>query len=230
MSVASNTARTCADGTRRRGRPRDVRVDAAVLEATLDLIVESGVANLSMDQVAHRAGVGKATIYRRWDNKEAMLLDALRSVRHPLDLIDSGTLRGDLERYFDQLIVRYRTSKLSDVVPHLLEASFYDASLRVELELYMRERQKPLRDILERGAERGELGRFSSAGDIDLLVSAFLGPFVYRNMISHEPLDDDLVDRLLDLMLPLDGSTPVDTDEELTDGTGAGATSDASAG
>lgn len=194
----------CADTPRRRGRPRDARVDGAVLEATLDLIVEGGVANLSMDQVAHRAGVGKATIYRRWDNKEAMLLDALRSARKPLDIPDTGSLRGDLEGYFDELISRFRNSKLSDVLPHLIEASFYDKSLRIELEHYMRQRQHPLRDILERAAKRGELGHYSSPTDIDTLVAAFLGPFTYRNMISHEPVDERFARRFLDLMLPID--------------------------
>lgn len=192
---------------RGRGRPRDARVDAAVIEATLELIAEGGVANLSMDQVAHRAGVGKPTIYRRWTNKEAMLLDALRTARKPLEAPDTGTLRGDLEAYLTMLADRYRTSTLGDAIPHLIEAAYYDPALRAELEQYSRFRQKPVRAILRRAAKRGELGEFTSRSDMDTMVSALMGPFNYRSMVTHEALDDRFVRRLLDIVLPLGGAS-----------------------
>src|SRR5690606_12284382 len=212
--MAPSSTLPSADGTkapggerRGRGRPRDTRVEAAVIEATLELISEGGVANLSMDQVAQRAGVGKPTIYRRWTNKEAMLLDALRATRKPLDAPDTGTLRGDLEAYLTGLAERYRTSTIGDAVVHLIEAAYYDAALRAELEHYVRLRQEPIRTILRRAAKRGELGDFTSKRDIQTLVSALMGPINYRSMVTHEPLDDRFVRRLLDIMLPLPGAS-----------------------
>ena len=101
----------------RRGRPRDARCDQAILEATLEMLVEGGAANLSIDGVAQRAGVGKATIYRRWSSKEALVLEALGSDTSTLDVPDTGSLRTDMEAYFDVLIARFGTSKGSDILP-----------------------------------------------------------------------------------------------------------------
>src|SRR4051794_4702288 len=87
----------------RRGRPRDARCDEAILHATLELLVEADAGSLSIDGVAARAGVGKATIYRRWNSKEALLLEALSSDTSIIEAPDTGTLRGDLESYFGAL-------------------------------------------------------------------------------------------------------------------------------
>jgi AcrR family transcriptional regulator len=200
--MSMQPADACADTPRRRGRPRDAGADGAILNATLELIAAGGVANLSMDQVASRAGVGKATIYRRWDSKEALLLDALRSALQPFEAADTGTLRGDLETFLFELVRRYQESKLSDVLPHLIGVSYYDHGVRQELEDYFRHRQQPLREMLGRGAARGELGEFTSADDIELMISALLGPFTYRKMFTHETADEAFARRLLDLLLP----------------------------
>ena len=73
MTQAALTDGLGADGVVRRGRPRSVEADAAILDATLELIDETGLTGLSVESVAARAGVGKATIYRRWPSKEALV-------------------------------------------------------------------------------------------------------------------------------------------------------------
>jgi AcrR family transcriptional regulator len=186
---------------RRRGRPRDARVDALILETTLELIADGGVAHLSMDQVAQRAGVGKATIYRRWESKEALLLDALRSALEPFPNADTGSLRGDLESFLGEVVRRYRETQLSDILPHLIEVSYYDPGVRGELEDYFRHRQQPLREMLARGISRGELTGATSEDDIDVLVSVLIGPFTYRRMFTHQDVDEAFAARLLDLVL-----------------------------
>src|SRR3954469_286453 len=97
----------------KRGRPRDARCDHAILEATLELLV-GGIGNLSIDAVAARARVGKATIYRRWATKEALVLEALGSDTVTISAPDTGTLRGDLEEYFRQVLERFRDATGSD--------------------------------------------------------------------------------------------------------------------
>ena len=72
---------------------RSAVVDQAVLSATIELAGEVGITKLSMDDVAEHAKVSKATIYRRWASKEALVLDALQSAISPLDEPDTGTLR-----------------------------------------------------------------------------------------------------------------------------------------
>ena len=103
------------------------------------------MAGLSMDVLAQRAGVGKATIYRRWDSKEALILDALRMTATPIPAPDEGTVRDDLFAYMDAVIERFSPGRGSDVLPHLIEASCYDEQLRASLDDYLRGRQATIR-------------------------------------------------------------------------------------
>src|SRR5579863_5322517 len=73
-----------APGQRRPGRPRSERAERAIIDAALSVFAESGPEGLCIEQVAARAGVGKATIYRRWPGKEDLLLDAIATVKSPL--------------------------------------------------------------------------------------------------------------------------------------------------
>ncbi|HTH04464.1 MAG TPA: TetR/AcrR family transcriptional regulator [Ilumatobacteraceae bacterium] len=185
--------------TPRRGRPRSVEVDEAVLAATVELAGEVGVSRLSMDDVAVRAKVSKATIYRRWSSKEALVLDALRTAMSPIEDIDTGSLRGDLEHYFHELVTRFRSGKMRDVLPHLIGVACHDANLRCSLDDYMQTRRVPLREILQRGSERGEL---SADTDLDILLDVLIGPFTYRKLLTHAVIDEAFADKLLDLVLP----------------------------
>jgi AcrR family transcriptional regulator len=170
-----------------------------LLDVTLELAGEVGIHGMSMDDLAQRAGVSKATIYRRWPSKERLVLDALNHAMRPFELIDTGTLRGDLGDYLGELARRMNTGKASDVLPELIASSSRDANLRTSLEEYIRYRRQPLSVILGRGVERGEL---SGNADIEVLIDALIGPFVYRRLFSHDPLDDDFVERLLRTVLP----------------------------
>ena len=80
-----------------RGRPRSEQADRAIMAAALELLAERGLAGMSIEEVAARAGVGKATIYRRWSSKGALALDAfLAEFEQQQPLPDTGSLRGDL--------------------------------------------------------------------------------------------------------------------------------------
>jgi len=125
----------------RRGRPRSVEVDEAVLAATVELAGEVGVSRLSMDDVAVRAKVSKATIYRRWASKEALVLDALRAAMVPIEEVDTGSLRGDVEHYVRELVSRFHSGKMRDVLPHLIGVATHDPNLRCSLDDYMQTRR-----------------------------------------------------------------------------------------
>jgi AcrR family transcriptional regulator len=183
----------------RRGRPRSAEVDEAVLAATLAVAGEVGLLKLSMDVLAERAKVSKATIYRRWPSKEQLVLEALRWGTNPLEEIDTGSLRSDLDEYLTQLARRFQQGQLSDVLPQLIAVARHDASLQASLDEYVQIRRRPLRLILERGRERGEL---SSDIDLDVLIDVVLGPIAYRRLLSHDAIDDDFVANLLKIVIP----------------------------
>lgn len=198
MPTTKVTAITAAT-TPRRGRPRAEGLDEALLDVTLDLAGEVGIHGMSMDDLAQRAGVSKATIYRRWPSKERLVLEALNHAIRPFDLIDTGTLRNDLDAYLVELARRMSEGKASDVLPDLIAASVRDPNLRSSLDEYIRYRRQPLQTILGRGTQRGEL---AADTDVEVLIDALIGPFVYRRLLSHDPLDDDFVERLLQTVLP----------------------------
>ncbi len=185
--------------TPRRGRPRSVEADTAILAATLELAGEVGISKMSMDDLACRAGVSKATIYRRWDNKEAVVLDALGSAMHAFAEADTGSMRGDLESYLGELASRMSGGKMNDVLPHLIEAGCHDEAIAESLDAYVQYRRGPLKRIYQRALERGEL---TPDADIDVMIDATIGPFIYRRLLTRDRLDTDFVNRLLDVILP----------------------------
>jgi AcrR family transcriptional regulator len=202
IGVAVDAGADAGCEPRRPGRPRSADVDQAVLAATIELAGEVGVTKMSMDDVAERAKVSKATIYRRWTSKEALVLDALQSAISVLDETDTGTLRGDLTAYLGQLVERVRNGRLRDVLPHLIEVACHDEALRSSLDQYVDSRRVPMLRILDRAAERGQL----PAGiDVEVLVDALIAPFFYRRLLRNKVVDANFVDQLLALVLPDSG-------------------------
>lgn len=183
----------------RRGRPRSTGADEAIRAATLELAGEVGINGMSMDELAERAGVSKATIYRRWTSKEQLVLDALRSAMGPLDDVDTGSVRDDLRAYLIELGERMWRGRMSDVLPHLIEVACHDEGLRDRLDDYVRFRRAPMLAMLQRGMERGDL---PGDTDLEVLVDVLIGPFVYRRLLTHGPLDEPFVDALLAIALP----------------------------
>ena len=82
--------------TRKVGRPRSIEAHQAILHATLELFADEGFDAMSIEAIAERAGVGKTTIYRRWDSKEELMLDAARSLQAEFPIVDTGNLRDDM--------------------------------------------------------------------------------------------------------------------------------------
>jgi AcrR family transcriptional regulator len=103
-SADANDASSTAGG---RGRPRDPEVDRRIFDAALDIYGESGLAAFHFDAVSRRAGVGKAALYRRWEDAEHLLLDALDIAHIPIEQIDTGSIRGDLLALTRTMMARY---------------------------------------------------------------------------------------------------------------------------
>jgi AcrR family transcriptional regulator len=153
------------------GRPRDPGVDRRVADAAITLFGDSGWAGFSVEAVAKRAGVGKASIYLRWPTKEALLVDALRLRVGIIDEVDTGSLREDLVRLARQILDLYlgdagraalRLGLEGDLIPGLAEQL---SALRTSQVL-------AARAIVRRGIGRGEIPEGTS---ITLLLDTLIG-------------------------------------------------------
>jgi AcrR family transcriptional regulator len=180
------------------GRPRDPHLAEAVLEATLQLVGEIGLTAMTVDAVAQRAGVGKAAIYRRWTSKEAMLLEAWRDLVEPVDLPDTGSLRGDLTVAMAALAGPSSGDVVRRSLPHLIAAARVNPDLEATLNDFFEERRRPLRAVLARAADRGEL---RPDIDLELLHDLVVGPLIYRRMITGRSLGPRQQSQLVEMVI-----------------------------
>jgi len=183
---------------RRPGRPRDAGRDEAILKATLDLVSADGLPALTVDAVAARAGVSKATIYRRWSSKEAMLLDAWRELPGPIVTPDTGSVRQDLVTLFDEFARKLRAGKLARVLPHMHAAAQVDPDLGRQYRAFLAERRKPLILMVQRAVARGELPAGTDAEFVQELIQ---GPLYYRAVVIDRPVPRSHVEQVVDFAL-----------------------------
>ncbi|WP_432905822.1 TetR/AcrR family transcriptional regulator [Micromonospora matsumotoense] len=180
-----------ADAPRSPGRPRSVRADEAIIEATLDLLAEgSTIEALSIEAIAARAGVGKATIYRRWPGKDALLLDALRRLKGVVAQPAGHSVRDDLV-----LLVGAVGHNIDPRAERIMPCLVPEVNRSPDhFQLYqniIEPRRKLMREVLRRGVASGEL---RADLDIEVAMALLTGPMLIQRLLRWHP---DLDDRLL---------------------------------
>jgi AcrR family transcriptional regulator len=192
------------DVDRRPGRPRDARADTAILDAAVWVLAERGPAGFSVDEVAARAGCGKATVYRRWPSRAALLLETAHRMGLEPPTVDTGSLRGDLVELLRTLAWKMRDTTPGRILPHVIAEAAVNPEMRDVLRSFTRERRLGPREIVERGIARGELPPDT---DVDLLLDLTGGTVLFRELIAHIPVDDEYVTQLVDTVLAGFGGT-----------------------
>jgi AcrR family transcriptional regulator len=177
----TDAARTAAE-RRPPGRPRSERSHLAIVQATLELLVEVGYQRLTMEQVQRRAGVGKATIYRRWSSKHELVKDAIKHFSAELPLPDTGSLAGDFAVLASAVAKIAADRDATLLMPRLLAEASGDRELHAIFYAQLVEpRRRVLRIALERAQERGEL---RDDVDLELVIDMLVGPVIYRFLIT----------------------------------------------
>lgn len=193
-----------AEVVARRGRPRDEGVARAVTDAVLRMVSEGTTfGDLTMEGIAREAGVGKATVYRRWPNKDALLLDVIAAVdTPPPDSTGTGVLREDLIVAVDYIRRRSVAKRESAVMRSVLSQAMSSPVLwRRYHDTVIRARRQMLADLLRRGVESGEI-RPELGADLDLLTDMVSGPILARAVLRLDaPLPDDLPATIVDTLL-----------------------------
>ena len=187
-------------GAAPRGRPRSPEADRAILAATVELLAERGLAAMSIEEVAARAGVGKTTIYRRWPSKGLLALDAfVASFREEQAQPDTGTLRGDMLSALRAWVRAVTQTPMGSMLTGLIAEAQHDPELRGA----WRDRVlEPLREqhrmMLDRAIARGEI---AASVDREVVLDLFFGAAEHRLLLGHLPMTDGFIAEVVDVIL-----------------------------
>lgn len=185
---------------RKPGRPRDAAVAERVLDAALEVLQDEGFAGLTIEAIADRAGVSKATIYRRWDSKETLLVDAVARVVEAVIIEDTGDIRHDLTAAVRGMCSFVTDTRAGEVFPWLVGeiANGSEIGTRYATAVIV-PRRRMLGELLEAAIERGDLREDL---DVATAVDMVMGPVIMRRIAgllegSGESWAEIVVDSLL---------------------------------
>lgn len=184
---------------RRPGRPRSEEADRAIIDAALSLFAESGPDGLCIEKVAARAGVGKATIYRRWPGKEELLLDALAALRVPLPQPKGKSVRSDLIALLEAMAREAADPRRARQFALLHgEGAKYPRLIIRYHETVVEPRREVVRSVLRRGVGTGEL---REGIDIDAALFMLSGAVLARSRYGPQPVEEGYARRVVDELL-----------------------------
>lgn len=178
-------------------------MDETILDAAGHVLAELGVAGFSVDAVAARAGVGKATIYRRWASRGELLLETAQMAVIELPDPDTGQLREDLVQLLSGLATKMRDTPAGQMLPAVAAEGAVNLKMRETLAAFVEQRRQRSIKAVTRGMERGDL---PADTDPDLVVDLITGPILVRTFLTQMPIDESLVHRTVDAVL--DGLRP----------------------
>jgi len=191
----------------RRGRPRSEKARQAILHAAAELLLNQGLGAVSMDTVAERAGVSKATIYRWWPSKEMLALDALldwAAVRAPTR--DTGSLRGDLLGLVRPWVREIRKQPFGRVIAALVTEAHSDPQFAEAYRArFVQPRREAMRAAFARAAERSEV---AADLDVEVAIDLVYGPLYHRLLHGHAPLTERFAENVVDMALAGIASRP----------------------
>jgi AcrR family transcriptional regulator len=195
------------DPAKRPGRPRSVEADAAILDAALEVFADAGFDGFTIEEVAARAGVGKATIYRRYPCKVDLVMAAAGCVAFSAAVAaDTGNVADDLRAVARGLVELLTKSPAGRAVPQVVAAVERNEELRRAHHGLSATRRASTTDAVRRGIERGELPPDT---DPELVADMIAGPIFYRRLLSGARLDATYADRVVDTVLRAVAAMPV---------------------
>ncbi|HWO54399.1 MAG TPA: TetR/AcrR family transcriptional regulator [Paenibacillus cookii] len=179
----------------KRGRPRNVEAQKSILSASYELLLEHGFQAVTVDKIADRAQVSKATIYKWWPNKAAVVMDGfLHAATARLPVPDTGTTFDDILLHATNLAM-FLISREGTVITELLGEGQFDAGLAEAYRArFFRPRRLEARGLLEKGIQRGEL---KNDIDVGVCIDLIYGPIFYRLLVTGDPLDESYVKQLV---------------------------------
>lgn len=180
----------------KRGRPRNVEAQKSILSASYELLLENGFQAVTVDKIAERAQVSKATIYKWWPNKAAVVMDGfLHAATARLPVPDTGSAFNDILIHATNL-AGFLISREGTIITELLGEGQFDSGLAEAYRTrFFHPRRLEARSLLEKGVQRRELKKNL---DIGICIDLIYGPIFYRLLVTGEPIDGSYVRQLVE--------------------------------
>jgi TetR/AcrR family transcriptional regulator, regulator of autoinduction and epiphytic fitness len=178
--------------------PRVTRTRQVVLTAVIEELAAVGHADFTIESVAARCGVGKSTIYRHWDGKLQLIVDAIHELNTQPAPEPEGTPRERIRQLLHHLGHALTEGSLAPAIPALIEAAERDRQVRALLNDYTVERRRALVDALTLGIDEGQV---DASTDPELAAQALSGAIFYARLMTTTPLTETAIDQLIDTML-----------------------------
>ena len=161
-----------------------------MLKATSELLTESGLGGVTVDEVSRRSGVAKTTIYRHWPTRSDLVMDACSKISTQQDVPDTGSFEGDLTHLLTDIAERLETAKWSSVLPSIIDEAERDPRVAEIHSAIQRGHTAPLQQVIKRAIDQGEIPRDTNQ---ESLIACLLGPLFYCRWFSREPIDSGFV-------------------------------------
>ena len=186
-------------GGRPPGRPRSEASRKAALRAAIELLDELGYANLTIEGIAARAGIGKRTIYRWWPSKGAVVLEAfLTEITPQIEFRATGSALEDIKNQMRSTLRAYR-GRAGRIVRELIAIGQADTDMLIAFRnAYIEPRRQMAKEVLKRAIATGEV---RPNLDLDDFVDAMYAPFIYRLLVYRELKAESSIERYTDLLI-----------------------------
>jgi len=176
------------------------RSKETVLKVTSELLAESGLSGVSVDEVSRRSGVAKTTIYRHWPTRSDLVMDACSQLSTSQSAPHTGNFAGDIAALTKDIVELLETARWPSVLPSIIDAAERDPELAKIHSGIQVGHTKPYLEVIAKAVGRGEV---PATVDPSALVAALLGPLFYRRWFSREPLDDGFVNGVIEQVLSI---------------------------
>ncbi|MEC0229638.1 TetR/AcrR family transcriptional regulator [Paenibacillus alba] len=179
----------------KRGRPRNLETQQSILAASYDLLLELGFGAVTVEKIAERAQVSKATIYKWWPNKAAVVMDGYMSAATArLPVPDTGSVFSNVLIHATN-VARFLISREGKIISELIGEGQFDAGLAEAYRTrYFQPRRREARLLLEQGTQSGEL---RANVDLEFCIDLIYGPIFYRMLLTGDKIDDSYVHSLV---------------------------------
>jgi AcrR family transcriptional regulator len=183
------------------GRPRDAARDLAIQSAAVSLMQEVGYDKVTIDEIAHRAKVSKATVYRRWKNKQELITDLVKiHSKHEIPAIDTGSLRGDLIELISAHVAILKGPDGSLLMGLLTSAQRNPELSQLMMECKPKEVDPEVTEIVQRAMKRKEI---VGVANLELLGEAVGAIIIHRIAITQQSVNRKFIESLVDdLLIP----------------------------